>query len=157
LAEIIKRLLRKDDSAKVEFRRNRKLAIHQGESSSPGTDEYVEQAARIGAVIMDPVTTQVLLDNEYLHGLIPVLSPQNSLINAPAKEQRLMRIRLENQIKLLKITMPYANYNADGLEILQGYRYNGHARITGMTEGFIGKMATQFTKVHRFEETKESK
>jgi hypothetical protein len=155
LSHIIKKLLRRRDPEKIQFQQNRRLAIHQNEANSPGTDDYISQSGRVGAVIVDPVVDAALIKEPCLHSLIPILSPQNSLINMSKYEQMLKRIRLDNQIKLIKITMPFEKYNADGLELLEGFRMYGHDRITGTEEGFIGKLATQITKSYVFEEEKK--
>jgi hypothetical protein len=154
LSFIMDKFRGKDKSA-IEFRRAKQLAIHQTENQNSGADEYVELTNRAGFLITDQVAIGVLLDNPSLHSLVPILSPTNSVIKLSRYEADLKRLRLDNHIALLKLTMDPKIYEANGLEVLEGFRMYGHDRISGADEGWIGHIATETTRVHRFEETKK--
>lgn len=101
----------------------------------------------------------LLLENENnvrgLSSLVPVLSPTNSVIKLSKYQADLKRIRLDNHIILLKLTMNPKVYEANGLEMLEGYRMYGHDRISGAEEGWIGHIATETTRRHVFENEKK--
>jgi hypothetical protein len=139
----------------IEFRKAKELAIHQTETANPGADEYLELTNRAGFLITDQVAIGVLLDNPGLHSLVPILSPTNSVIKLSRYEADIKRLRLENHIALLKLTMDPKTYEANGLEVLEGFRMYGHDRISGADEGWIGHIATETTRRHVFAESKK--
>lgn len=151
---IIGRLV-KQDKEYIDFKRQERLAIAAGESQQPGTDEYVESTNRAGFLITDQVAISVLLENRNLMSLVPILSPTNSVIKLSKREAALKRQRLDNHICLLKLCMDPNVYEGNGLEMLEGFRMYGHDRISGAEEGWIGHIATETTKVHKFREEKE--
>lgn len=153
MVNIINKLRGKDPSY-IDFKRQQVLTVEQGEAQNPNAQEYIEAAAKAGLLISDQIATQVLLDNPSLSSLIPVLSPTNSVIKLNGHEADLKRIRLENHVCLLKLTMPPELYRGNGLEVLEGFRLYGHDRISGAMDGWIGHIATETTKVHRFEDKK---
>jgi hypothetical protein len=151
---IIGKLFGKDKSY-IDFKRQERLAIQQSENQNPGTDEYTELTNRAGYLITDQISMNVLLENRNLNSLVPVLSPTNSVIKLSKQQADLKRIRIDNHIALLKLCMDPDVYEANGLEILEGYRMYGHDRVSGAEEGWIGHIATETTRVHRFEEKKK--
>lgn len=153
LGRILDKLTGKDRQY-IEFKQQRSLAVTANESQ-PGTDDYIETTHRAGYLITDEMAMDVLRVNQCLSSLIPIMSPTNSVINLSQHEADLKRLRLENHICMLKLTMPPEIYEGNGLEILEGYRLFGHDRISGAQNGWIGHIATEQTKVHRFEEGKK--
>ena len=151
----------KKDNDYIEFKRQERLAIQANEGQTPGTDEYVELTNRAGFLITDQISMSLLLENENnvkgLGSLVPVLSPTNSVIKLSKFQADLKRIRLDNHITLLKLTMDPDVYEANGLEMLEGYRMYGHDRISGAEEGWIGHIATETTRRHVFEEEKKNR
>lgn len=147
--------LRGKDKEYIDFKRQQTLAVTANEGQSDGAQEYIEATNRAGFLITDQVSTQVLMDNHCLSSLIPILSPTNSVIKLSRHEAELKRLRLENHICMLKLTMDPKVYEGNGLEVLEGFRLYGHDRVSGAEEGWIGHIATEQTKVHRFEEGKK--
>lgn len=147
--------LRGKDTSYIEFKRNERLAVSAGEAQTTGVEEYQELTNRAGFLITDQIAIGPLLENKSLSSLIPILSPTNSVIKLSNHEADIKRIRLDNHIALLKLCMEPEVYEANGLEILEGYRMYGHDRISGAEEGWIGHIATETTRVHRFEESKK--
>lgn len=149
---------KKNDSY-IEFKRQERLAIQSNENQNPGTDEYVELTNRAGFLITDQIAIGLLLDNEHnvqgLTSLVPIFSPTNSVIKLSKYQSDLKRIRLDNHITLLKLTMDPDVYEANGLEMLEGYRMYGHDRISGAEEGWIGHIATETTRRHVFTDEKK--
>lgn len=147
--------LRGKDNAYIEFKRAKELAVTSNETQQEGgTQEYLELTARAGFLITDQIAIEPLLENPNLRSLVPILSPTNSVIKLSRHEADLKRTRLDNHIALLKLCMDPEVYEANGLEMVEGYRMYGHDRISGAEEGWIGHIATETTRVHRFEEGK---
>lgn len=153
--------IRGKDGGAIEFKRSQRLAISQTENQNPGTDEYMELTNRAGFLITDQIAIGVLIDNKNrvsaLQSLIPILSPTNSVIKLSKHQADLKRIRLDNHIALLKLTMPPEVYEANGFEMAEGFRMYGHDRISGAEEGWIGHIATETTRRHVFSEEKGRK
>jgi hypothetical protein len=147
--------LRGKDPSYIEFKRAERIAVQTNENQNPGAEEYLELTNRAGFLITDQISIGALLDNPCLSSLVPVLSPTNSVIKLSPYQADLKRLRLDNHIALLKLCMPPEVYEANGLEMLEGYRMYGHDRISGAEEGWIGHIATESTRVHRFEEGKK--
>lgn len=150
---VIGKLFSKDKSY-IEFKRQKEMAVVANESQNEGTQEYVELTNRAGFLITDQISIGPLLENRNLHSLIPILSPTNSVIKLSKHEAGLKRLRLDNHIALLKLTMEPETYEGNGLEMLEGYRMYGHDRISGAEEGWIGHIATETTRRHVFQEQK---
>ena len=146
--------LRKKDTAAIEFKRQERLAIYQGESQEPGTQEYMELMNRAGFLLNDQPLMDFLMSTPALSDLEPILSPTNSTIKLSKFQADLKRIRLDNFITLKKLTMDPQIYNANGLEWLEALRMYGHDRISGAEDGWIGHIATETTRRHVFEERK---
>lgn len=154
LSFLVNKLLRKNDSTALEFKRQERLAIHQGESQEPGSQEYMELTNRAGFLLNDQPLMDFLMSTPSLSDLEPILSPTNSPIKLSKYQAELKRIRLDNFITLKKLTMDPKVYNANGLEWLESLRMYGHDRISGAEEGWIGHIATETTRRHVFEERK---
>jgi len=147
---------RKDESY-IDYKRQEKLTVAANEGQNPGTDEYAELTNRAGFLITDAINSDVLLSNRCLNSLVPVLSPTNSVIKLSRYQSDLKRIRLDNHITLLKLTMDPDIYEANGLEMLEGERMFGHDRISGAEEGWIGHIATETTRRHVFADEKKGR
>ena len=87
--------LRKKDTAAIEFKRQERLAIYQGESQEPGTQEYMELMNRAGFLLNDQPLMDFLMSTPALSDLEPILSPTNSTIKLSKFQADLKRIRLE--------------------------------------------------------------
>jgi hypothetical protein len=147
--------LRKKDDHALEFRRN--LVVSEVSADTQGRNpeqEYIAMMGRAGFLLHDNIAMSLLLDNKGLQSLVPILSPVNSPIKLDKHQSELKRIRIDNHITLLKLTMDPEVYEANGLEMLEGYRMYGHDRVSGAEEGWIGHIATEQVRVIRSEELK---
>jgi len=70
-----------------------------------------------------------------LNSLVPVFRRRIVVVKRVSFRADLKRIRLDNHITLLKLTMDPDVYEANGLEMLEGERMYGHDRISGAEEG----------------------
>jgi hypothetical protein len=151
--------LRGKDPSYIEFKRAERIAVQTNENQNSGAEEYLELTNRAGFLITDQIAIGLLMDNKNgirdLQSLVPVLSPTNSVIKLSPYQADLKRLRLENHFALLKLCMSPEVYEANGLEVLEGYRLYAHDRVSGAEEGWIGHIATESTRVHRFEEGKK--
>lgn len=140
---------------RIEFQRAQRLAVTQNETASPGTEEVLELTNRAGFLITDEKVLDLFTMNPCLNSLVPIASPTNSVIKLSRHEADLKRIRIDNHISLLKLTMDPKVYNANGLEILEGSRMFLLDRVSGAEEGWIGHIATETTRRHVFSEEKK--
>jgi hypothetical protein len=139
----------------IEFQRAERLSVHANENQNPGTEEYTELTNRAGFLITDENVLNLFMANKCLNSLVPIASPTNSVIKLSRYEADLKRVRIDNHICLLKLTMDPKVYNANGLEILEGSRLFLHDRVSGADEGWIGHIATETTRRHVFAEEKK--
>jgi hypothetical protein len=151
---LLRNPFKKNDHS-IEFKESQKLAIHANESQNPGTDEYIELTNRAGFLITDEKVLNLFTQNKCLNSLVAVASPTNSVIKLNNREADLKRIRIDNHMCLLKLTMDPKTYNANGLEMLEGARMFLHDRVSGAEEGWIGHIATETTRRHVFAEEKK--
>jgi hypothetical protein len=139
----------------IEFQRSERIAVHANENQNPGTEEYTELTNRAGFLITDENVLNLFIRNKCLNSLVPIASPTNSVIKLSRYEADLKRVRIDNHMCLLKLTMDPKVYNANGLEILEGSRLFLHDRVSGADEGWIGHIATETTRRHVFAEEKK--
>jgi hypothetical protein len=147
--------LRGKNKDEILFKQSERLAVHSNENQNPGTDEYVELTNRAGFLITDEKVLELFIENKCLNSLVPIASPTNSVIKLSKHEADLKRVRIDNHICLLKLTMKPSLYNNNGLETLEGSRLFLHDRVSGAEEGWIGHIATETTRRHVFAEEKK--
>ena len=154
---VLDKFRHKDEGA-IEYKRAQRIAISQTENQNPsGSEEFLEATNRAGFLITDEVVLTMFRDNPSLASLLLVGSPTNSVIKLDRHEADLKRIRIDNHIALLKLTMNPNTYEANGLEMLEGSRMFLHDRVNGAVDGWIGHIATETTRRHVFSEEKGRK
>ena len=153
----LKNMIFGNNERRIEFQQQQRLAVHSNEAANPGTEEYVDLTNRAGFLITDENVLNLFIANKSLNSLVPIASPTNSVIKLSKHEAMLKRIRIENHICMLKLTMDPQTYNANGLEILEGARLFLHDRVSGAEEGWIGHIATETTRRHVFTEEKNKR
>lgn len=154
---IISKLINRKSEAAIQFQMQKETTALQSEQQQPGEQEYIELTNRAGFLITDQNVLNLFLNNPCLQSLVPVASPTNSVIKLNKYQADLKRIRIDNHICLLKLTMPPETYEANGLEVLEGSRLFLHDRVSGADEGWIGHIATETTRRHVFSEEKNNK
>ena len=137
----------KKDPNKLQFRRN--LAISESVESARRSNpeaEYLQTIGKMGYMVMDERVIDLLFSNPSLQSLGPVYSPVNATIRLSKQEAALKRIRIENHITMLKLTMHPDLYEGNGMEILEGLRLFGFDRVSEAEAGWKGHLVTEQVK-----------
>lgn len=143
---------RKKDEGKVQREHELRSGIMAAEEMhqvSPEA-EYIAQMGKMGYLLMDERVITVLFQNKSLRPFIFDFSPLNATVYLNKRQEELKRIRLENRVTMTKLTMDPRDYEENGLEVLEGMRVFGHDQISGASEGWKGRIATEQVKVHKF-------
>ena len=145
----IKNPFKKDDG-ELEYTRGLVQAEVAGDAGKPPASPEMEAwnlETKMKFMIKDEDVSNFLLQNKCLQPLVPVFSPVNATIKLGKQQEALKRIRIENMITLMKLTMSPRTYEARGLEVLEGLRLYGHDRVSEAAEGWKGHLVTEQVKV----------
>lgn len=134
-----------EESHALRFQRD--LTRAEVEKPTSPEADYIAMVGKMGFMVMDENLINFLYSNPILHPLIPVFSPVNATIKLDKHQSELKRIRLENMLTVMKLTMAPNVYDANGLEILDGLRLYGHDRVSEAFEGWKGHLVTEQVKV----------
>lgn len=148
---------KKRDNDFLQFERGLIASEVAGDSARPTNPEadYINMMGKLGPMILDENVVNFLHRFTILHPLIPVFSPLNATIKLDKKQAELKRIRIDNMITELKLTMPVEVYDANGMEILDGLRLFGFDRVSEAVDGWKGHLTTEQVKVIRTEQEKK--
>ena len=148
----------KRDQGKLEYKRNKDLAIVAGEMQQPDNPEieYLQMMARIGYLTVDENVVKWLFDHPQFHPLIQALAPVNRTTVLTAQQAEINRIDFEILFTMMKLTMPPDVYEQGAMEHFQGFRIFANNQINDAVEGKKLIALTQVSK--RIEiDTKEKK
>jgi len=144
----IKNPFKKDDNL-LQFSQGLVEAEVGGAAGKPESPEMEawQLETKMKFMIKDEDVSNFLLQNKCLQPLVPVFSPVNATIKLNKQQAVLKRIRIENMITMMKLTMNPDVYEANGLEVLEGLRLYGHDRVSEAEEGWKGHLVTEQVKV----------
>ena len=139
-------LFKKKDTTTRDFKRTQVLTEQQQPEQS-ASEQYQIMTAKMGFMVTDELVIKLIWDEPHFHPLIPVFSIVNASGRITKKVADIMKLRLENIIARLKLTMKQDLVDRGGLDTLEGLRIYGYYRINEIIDGWKGHLITEQVKV----------
>ncbi len=142
------------ENKKLEFKRTYALTEAAADAQRGGdpANDYLTMLGKFGYLVGDDRIPEFISNNPAYNALIPALSPVNRTTKHISKrDAHIAWMDFQILYTMLELTMRPEDYEAGGMEILQGFEVLSNTQISDGFEGWKGNILTQQVKVSRVE------